>query len=48
VRGDLDAVEGQREKHFELDGDIQKILRYSEAIQLMTDNAQYIDTEFDY
>ncbi len=48
IRGDVDAVEGRREKKFELDGDIQKILQYSEAIQIMTENAQYIDTEFEY
>lgn len=42
--GDVVAVEGRREEKFELDGDIQKILQYSEAIQIMTENAQYIDT----
>lgn len=48
IQGDIDAVEGRREEKFELDGDIQKILQYSEAIQLMTENAQHIDTEFEY
>lgn len=48
IRGDMDAVEGRREEKFELDGDIQKILQYSEAIQIMTENAQYLDTEFEY
>jgi putative sterol carrier protein len=48
IQGDVDAVEGRREEKFELDGDIQKVLQYSEAIQIMTENAQYIDTEFEY
>ncbi|EMA43513.1 sterol carrier protein [Halococcus morrhuae DSM 1307] len=48
IRGDVNAAEGRRKEKFELDGDIQKVLQYSEAIQVMTENARYIDTKFEY
>ena len=48
IQGGLDPVEGRREEKFELDGDIQKVLEYSKAIQAMTENAHYIETDFEY
>ncbi len=48
LTGDLDPVEGRREEIFELDGDIQKVLQYATAIQLLTETAAEIDTTFDY
>jgi hypothetical protein len=33
---------------FELDGDMQKVLQYSDAAVVMTENAATIDTDFEY
>lgn len=46
VTGDLGAIEGLMDGQFELDGDMQKVLQYSEAATIMTENAARIDTEF--
>jgi len=33
---------------FDLDGDMQIVLQYSDAATVMTENASEIDTEFEY
>ncbi|MCT9097324.1 SCP2 sterol-binding domain-containing protein [Haloarchaeobius sp. HME9146] len=48
VHGDLDAIEGMMGGRFDLDGDMQKVLQYSNAAVVMTENASEIDTEFEY
>lgn len=46
--GDIDPVEGMMDGTFELDGDMQKVMQYSQAAIVMTENAGEIDTEFEY
>lgn len=48
IEGDVDPVEGMMDGTFDLDGDMQKVLQYSEAAVVMTENAAEIDTEFEY
>lgn len=48
VRGDVDAIEGMMNGQFDLDGDMQKVLQYSDAAVVMTANAGEIDTRFEY
>jgi putative sterol carrier protein len=48
VEGDLGAIDGLMGGQFELDGDMQKVLQYSEAAVVMTENAAEVDTEFAY
>lgn len=48
VRGEIGAVEGMMDGQFDLDGDMQKVLQYSEAAVVMTENAGDVDTEFEY
>ena len=48
VNGDVGAVEGMMDGEFELDGDMQKVLQYSNAAVVMTDNASEVETEFEY
>jgi putative sterol carrier protein len=46
VNGDKDVVEGIMSGDFELDGDMQKILQYSDAALAMTDVAAELDKRF--
>jgi putative sterol carrier protein len=46
VNGELDVVEGIMSGEFELDGDMQKILQYTDAQLLMTDIAAETEKRF--
>lgn len=48
VHGELGAIDGLMSGKFDLDGDMQKVLQYSEAAIVMTENAAAVDTEFAY
>lgn len=48
IRGEVDPVEGMMDGTFELDGDMQKVLQYSQAAVVMTEAAGEVDTEFEY
>jgi putative sterol carrier protein len=48
IDGEVDPVEGMMDGTFDLDGDMQKVLQYSEAAVVMTNLASDIDTEFEY
>jgi len=48
VDGELDPVEGMMDGTFELDGDMQKVMQYSQAAIVMTETAGDIDAEFEY
>ena len=48
IEGDLDPIEGLMDGKFELDGDMQKVMQYSQAAVVMTENAAAVDTEFEY
>ncbi|MFQ3319334.1 MAG: putative sterol carrier protein [Natronomonas sp.] len=46
--GDLGPIDGMMSGEFEIEGDMQKVLQYSEAAVEMTETGQQIDTEFEY
>jgi putative sterol carrier protein len=48
TRGEVDPVEGMMDGTFDLDGDMQKVLQYSQAAVVMTEAAGDVDTEFEY
>ncbi len=48
IEGDLDPVEGMMDGTFDLDGDMQKVMQYSQAAVVMTELASDIDTEFEF
>jgi len=48
IRGEVGAVEGMMDGTFDLDGDMQKVLQYSDAAVAMTENAAAVDTDFEY
>lgn len=48
VHGEVGAVEGMMDGQFDLDGDMQKVLQYSDAAVVMTDNAAAVETAFEY
>lgn len=48
IQGDVGPIEGLMDGRFDLDGDMQKVLQYSEAAMVMTENAANVDTEFEY
>lgn len=48
TEGEVGAIDGLMSGVFELDGDMQKVLQYSDAATVMTENAAEIDTEFEY
>lgn len=48
IQGDLGAIDGLMDGRFDLDGDMQKVLQYSQAAIVMTENAGDVDTEFEY
>ena len=45
VNGDMGAVDGLMTGQFDLDGDMQKVMTYSEAATLLTDLSAEIDAE---
>jgi len=44
--GNIDVIQGLMGGHFDLDGDMQKILQYSDAAQQLTSIASSIDAAF--
>ncbi|WP_424017127.1 SCP2 sterol-binding domain-containing protein [Halorientalis pallida] len=48
IRQDLGAIDGLMSGEFELDGDMQRTLQYSDAAVVMTEEAAAVDTEFEY
>jgi len=48
IHGEADPIEGMMSGEFDLDGDMQKVLQYSNAAVVMTENAGAVDTEFEY
>lgn len=46
LRGDIDVIQGLMAGTFELDGDMQKILQYTDAAQRLTQLAASIDAAF--
>lgn len=46
--GDLGPVDGMMSGQFDVEGDMQKVLRYSDAAIEMTETGREIDTEFEY
>jgi putative sterol carrier protein len=48
IQGEVDPVEGMMDGTFDLDGDMQKVLQYSQAAVVMTEAAGEVDTEFEY
>jgi putative sterol carrier protein len=48
IDGELDPVQGMMDGTFDLDGDMQKVMQYSQAAVVMTDLASDIDTEFEF
>jgi len=48
TNGEVDPVEGMMDGTFDLDGDMQKVMQYSQAAIVMTENAGKIDTDFEY
>jgi putative sterol carrier protein len=48
IHGELGAIDGMMDGRFDLDGDMQKVLQYSNAAIVMTENAGKVDTEFEY
>ena len=48
IRGEIGAIDGLMDGKFDLDGDMQKVLQYSEAAVVMTENAGDVPTDFEY
>jgi len=48
IEGDVGAIDGLMSGKFSVDGDMQKVLQYSQAATVMTGAAAEIDTEFKY
>ncbi|PSP44794.1 sterol carrier protein [Halobacteriales archaeon QH_10_70_21] len=46
--GELGPVDGMMSGEFDIEGDMQKMLQYSEAAVEMTETGRGIDTEFEY
>jgi putative sterol carrier protein len=46
--GELGPVDGMMSGEFEIEGDMQKVLQYSEAAVEMTETGRDIDTDFEY
>ncbi|MXR52568.1 sterol carrier protein [Halovenus sp. WSH3] len=46
--GEINPVEGMMDGTFDLDGDMQKVMQFSQAAIVMTETASEIDTEFEY
>jgi putative sterol carrier protein len=48
INGEIGAIDGMMSGQFDLDGDMQIVLQYSDAATVMTENAAEIDTEFEF
>lgn len=46
--GEIGAIDGMMSGVFEIEGDMQKVLQYSDAAVAMTDVSNSIDTDFAY
>jgi putative sterol carrier protein len=46
MAGELGVVDGMMSGHFEIDGDMQKVMQYSQAAVRLTEAAADIDAEF--
>lgn len=46
--GEIGAIDGMMSGVFEIEGDMQKVLQYSDAAVAMTETSVGIDTEFKY
>lgn len=48
IDGDIDPMEGMMDGKFDLEGDMQKVMQYSNAAIVMVENAAAVDTEFEF
>ncbi|WP_255195313.1 SCP2 sterol-binding domain-containing protein [Halorarius litoreus] len=48
TKGEIGAIDGMMSGVFEIEGDMQKVLQYSNAAVAMTEVSSAIDTEFTY
>ncbi len=48
AQGNIGAIDGLMSGKFELNGDMQKVMQYSDAAVTMVESATSIDTEFKY
>jgi len=48
TKGQVGAIDGMMSGVFELDGDMQKVLQYSDAAVAMVETASDIDTDYEY
>jgi putative sterol carrier protein len=46
--GEVGAIDGMMSGVFELDGDMQKVMQYSDASTVQVETASEIDTEYEY
>lgn len=46
--GDIGPIDGMMSGVFDIEGDMQKVLQYSEAAVVMTETGREIDTEYRY
>lgn len=46
--GDVGPIDGMMSGVFDIDGDMQKVLQYSEAAVAMTETGRQIDTDYTY
>jgi putative sterol carrier protein len=47
-RGDIGPIDGMMSGIFDIDGDMQKVLQYSEAAVAMTETGREIETDYQY
>lgn len=47
-QGDIGPIDGMMSGVFDIDGDMQKVLQYSEAAVAMTETGREIDTDYQY
>jgi putative sterol carrier protein len=47
-QGDIGPIDGMMSGVFDIEGDMQKVLQYSEAAVAMSETGQRIDTEYSY
>jgi putative sterol carrier protein len=47
-QGDIGPIDGMMSGVFDIEGDMQKVLQYSEAAVAMSETGQRIDTEYTY
>lgn len=46
MKGELGVVDGMMSGHFDIDGDMQKVMQYSQAAVHLTESAAEIDAEY--